>query len=111
MLKNAGAMGIAQFMPSTLHYAVDFDKNGNKNLFGWKRNSPIVIMLHKTHHPKSSKHVIILEAKNANKIYKKRFLCFKNFYVLKRYNNNNKYVMAVYFLAKAIEKNAKQKNK
>ena len=31
----AGAMGIAQFMPSTyMHYAVDFDKNGNKNLFG-----------------------------------------------------------------------------
>ena len=61
----AGAMGIAQFMPSTyMHYAVDFDKNGNKNLFGnadaigsignflkkfgWKRNSPIESYFNKT---------------------------------------------------------------
>jgi membrane-bound lytic murein transglycosylase B len=42
--------------------------------------------------------------------FEELWLTFKNFQVLKRYNNSNNYAMAVYHLAQEIKKRVEKKD-
>ncbi len=92
----AGAMGYGQFMPSSYrNYAVDFDGNGEKDLWnkidaigsignyfkrkGWKRNG---------------------NAMTGKDGFGKRLYNFK---IIKRYNNSNRYAKVVHILAQKIK--------
>lgn len=108
----AGAMGLGQFMPSSFRtLAVDFDRNGRRDLWhpddaigsvahyfsrnGWEYKSPVA-------QPASSVHdssVIELSTYEGNEYWR----VHHNFKVIKRYNNSNKYAMAVHQLAQAIK--------
>lgn len=141
----AGAMGMTQFIPTTFRdYAVDYDNNGNKNLwtdagdalastayylqrFGWRATEPVTteVILPKGFNynlSNGSKRTIsawsgmgvrsvsgqnwsndalFLEAKlllpaGANGPV---FLTFKNFDVIKKYNNSTSYALGINVLA------------
>lgn len=108
----AGAMGLGQFMPSSFRrLAVDFNQDGRRDLWheddaigsvahyfsqsGWQLNSPVA----KPSKYSSSPTVIELSTYQGNEYW----LVFPNFKVIKRYNNSNKYAMAVHQLAQAIK--------
>jgi membrane-bound lytic murein transglycosylase B len=108
----AGAMGLGQFMPSSFRkLAVDFDHNGRRDLWqpndaigsvahyfsknGWDYHSPVT-------QPASGPYgssVIELSTYEGNEYWQ----VHPNFKVIKRYNNSNKYAMAVHQLAQAIK--------
>lgn len=108
----AGAMGLGQFMPSSFRrLAVDFDKNGRRDLWqaedaigsvahyfsrsGWRFNSPVAKKTSAATHPA----IIELSTYNGNEYW----YVHPNFKVIKKYNNSNKYAMAVHQLAQAIK--------
>ncbi len=108
----AGAMGLGQFMPSSFRkLAVDFDHNGQRDLWhpndaigsvahyfsrnGWDYRSPVA-------QPAKASYglsVIELSTYEGNEYWQ----VHPNFKVIKRYNNSNKYAMAVHQLAQAIK--------
>ena len=108
----AGAMGLGQFMPSSFRkLAVDFDHNGQRDLWhpkdaigsvahyfsknGWNYKSPVA-------QPASDSYgstVIELSTYEGMEYWR----VHPNFKVIKRYNNSNKYAMAVHQLAQAIK--------
>jgi membrane-bound lytic murein transglycosylase B len=108
----AGAMGLGQFMPSSFRkLAVDFDRNGRRDLWhpqdaigsvahyfsrsGWDYKSPVA-------QPSGSPYgasVIELSTYEGMEYWR----VHPNFKVIKRYNNSNKYAMAVHQLAQAIK--------
>jgi membrane-bound lytic murein transglycosylase B len=108
----AGAMGLGQFMPSSFRkLAVDFDHNGRRDLWqpndaigsvahyfsrsGWNYKSPVA-------QPASDSYgssVIELSTYEGMEYWR----VHPNFKVIKRYNNSNKYAMAVHQLAQAIK--------
>lgn len=144
----AGAMGMTQFIPTTFRdYAVDFDSNGNINLwsdegdalgsaanyldhFGWRSGEPIMtevtlpadfdyavtggtkksindwtgLGVQPISGQRWSLDQGFFEAKLIAPGGAKgpKFLTFKNFDVLKRYNNSTSYVMGISVLADAI---------
>lgn len=146
----AGAMGMTQFIPTTFRdYAVDFDGNGNKDLWtdpgdalgsaanyisrsGWRAGEPVMTEVKlPTNFDYSvtdgSKKTIndwtaigvepisgqrwstaagFLDAKliAPGGARGPKFLTFKNFDVLKRYNNSTSYVMGISILADALER-------
>ena len=108
----AGAMGYGQFMPSSFRrLAIDFNNDGRRDLWnpqdaigsvahyfmknGWKYNGPV------TRPSKNIKDdsVIELSTYEGNEYWR----TYPNFKVIKRYNNSNKYAMAVHQLAQAIK--------
>ncbi|WP_411726660.1 lytic murein transglycosylase [Methyloglobulus sp.] len=109
----AGAMGLGQFMPSSFRrLAVDFDRNGRRDLWhpndaigsvahyfsrnGWDYKSPVA-------QPASDYYgasVIELSTYEGMEYWR----VHPNFKVIKRYNNSNKYAMAVHQLAQAIKR-------
>ena len=141
----AGGMGMTQFIPTTFRdYAVDYDENGNKDLwtdegdamastayylsrFGWRRTEPVLteVILPKGFNyslsdgtkrtisgwsgmgvrpvsgQKWSDESLFLEAKllilaGADG---PTFLTFKNFDVIKKYNNSTSYALGITVLA------------
>ena len=107
----AGAMGLGQFMPSSFRkLAVDFDHNGKRDLWhpydaigsvahyfsrnGWEYKSPVA----QPADPYDSS-AITLSTYEGNEYWR----VHHNFKVIKRYNNSNKYAMAVHQLAQAIK--------
>ena len=108
----AGAMGFGQFMPSSFrHLAVDFNNDGHKDL--WDSNDAIGSVAHyfakngwqagqavsEEAAPLNDANVIELSTYTGNEYWR----VHPNFKVIKRYNNSNKYAMAVHQLAKAIK--------
>ncbi|NOT83517.1 MAG: transglycosylase SLT domain-containing protein [Methylococcaceae bacterium] len=108
----AGAMGLGQFMPSSFRrLAVDFDKNGRRDLWqphdaigsvahyfsknGWQFNSPVAEQAFGG----TDKSTIDLSTYEGDEYWQ----TFPNFKVIKRYNNSKKYAMAVHQLAQAIK--------
>jgi membrane-bound lytic murein transglycosylase B len=108
----AGAMGLGQFMPSSFRsLAVDFDHNGRRDLWhakdaigsvahyfsknGWQYRSPV------TQEVDDSNDASVIEL-STNDGYE-YWRVHHNFKVIKRYNNSNKYAMAVHQLAQAIK--------
>jgi len=108
----AGAMGLGQFMPSSFRkLAVDFDRDGRRDLWspkdaigsvahyfsknGWSFNHPVT----KPAAPADDESIIELSTYEGNEYWQ----VFPNFKVIKRYNNSNKYAMAVHQLAQAIK--------
>ena len=144
----AGAMGMTQFIPTTFRdYAVDFDRDGNKNLWesegdalgsaahylsrsGWRTGEPVMAevsvpadfdyslseTVSKTVNDWTALGVRpangmrwggdagLLEAKLLVPAGHKgpKVLVFKNFDVLKRYNNSTSYVMGIASLGDAL---------
>lgn len=144
----AGAMGMTQFIPTTFRdYAVDFKKDGNKDLWndpydalgsaahylsrhGWRKGEPVMIEVAvpdgfdyslaetttKTVHEwtalgvrpstggpwaKGQGHLdaeLIAPAGHKGPL----ILTFKNFYVIKKYNNSTSYVMGITVLGNAL---------
>ncbi len=145
----AGAMGMTQFIPSTFRdYAVDYDGNGNKDLWtdagdalasaayylqrhGWRANEAVFaeVLLPKGFdyglsdgtkrtvsgwagmgvRPVSgqnwSKDDMFLEAKLLIPAGTKGpvFLSFKNFDVIKKYNNSTSYALGINVLAESLQ--------
>lgn len=108
----AGAMGLGQFMPSSFRkLAVDFDHNGRRNIWdphdaigsvahyfsksGWHFNSPVAEPAGMS----SGGSVISLSTYEGKEFWQ----VYPNFKVIKRYNNSDKYAMAVHQLAQAIK--------
>ncbi len=108
----AGAMGLGQFMPSSFRsLAVDFNHDGHRNLWdqydaigsvanyfshnGWQNNRPVAEQV-KGHGGEST---IELSAINGSEYWR----VHPNFKVIKKYNNSDKYAMAVHQLAQAIK--------
>lgn len=108
----AGAMGLGQFMPTSFRrLAVDFDKNGKRDLWhprdaigsvahyfsknGWEFNSPVAEQAYDG----SGSGTIDLSTYEGDEYWQ----TFQNFKVIKRYNNSKKYAMAVHQLAQAIK--------
>jgi membrane-bound lytic murein transglycosylase B len=108
----AGAMGLGQFMPSSFRkLAVDFDRNGRRDLWhpydaigsvahyfsrnGWNYKSPVAEPAMGTF----GSAVIELSTYEGTEYWR----VHPNFKVIKRYNNSNKYAMAVHQLAQAIK--------
>ena len=144
----AGAMGMTQFIPSTFRdYAVDFDRNGNTDLWqsesdalasaanyltrsGWRPNEPVMVeILVPVDFDYSQSETVkktvaawtALGVRTANGIQFSpaasqldakllaptgqrgpKLLVFKNFDVLKRYNNSTSYVMGIASLGEAF---------
>jgi len=145
----AGGMGMTQFIPTTFRdYAVDYDENGNKDLwvdagdamastasylsrFGWRRTEPVlteVILpqgfdyalsdgtkrtisgwagmgVRPVSGQKWSDESLFLEAKllilaGADGPI---FLTFKNFDVIKKYNNSTSYALGITVLAEGFQ--------
>ncbi len=109
----AGAMGLGQFMPSSFRkLAVDFDNNGRRDIWqpddavgsvahyfsrsGWHFNSPVAYQTHAV----NDSAVIALSTYEGNEYWR----VHPNFKVIKRYNNSDKYAMAVHQLAQAIKR-------
>ncbi len=108
----AGAMGLGQFMPSSFRtLAVDFNNDGHRNLWdqpdaigsvahyfsrnGWQTHMPVA-------EPAKAQHdasIIELSATNGSEYWR----VHPNFKVIKKYNNSDKYAMAVHQLAQAIK--------
>jgi len=108
----AGAMGYGQFMPSSFRkLAVDFDNNGHRDLWhpndavgsvahyfsehGWQLHSVVT----QPAPPSDDPEVIELGASGGSEYWR----IYPNFKVIKKYNNSNKYAMAVHQLAQAIK--------
>lgn len=108
----AGAMGYGQFMPSSFRkLAVDFNKDGRRDLWhpkdavgsvahyfsnsGWQLNNPVA----KRSTPANDVNVIELSTYQGSEFWH----IYPNFRVIKKYNNSNKYAMAVHQLAQAIK--------
>jgi membrane-bound lytic murein transglycosylase B len=108
----AGAMGLGQFMPSSFRkLAVDFDHNGQRDLWhakdaigsvahyfsknGWEFRSPVTQEVDYA----DDASVIKLSTYEGDEYWR----VHHNFKVIKRYNNSNKYAMAVHQLAQAIK--------
>lgn len=108
----AGAMGLGQFMPSSFRtLAVDFNNDGHRNLWdqpdaigsvahyfsqnGWQNNMPVAEQIKSSREPSS----IELSAVNGSEYWR----VHPNFKVIKKYNNSDKYAMAVHQLAQAIK--------
>jgi membrane-bound lytic murein transglycosylase B len=109
----AGAMGYGQFMPSSFRkLAVDFDNNGHRDLWhpndavgsvahyfsqhGWQLHAPVT---QPTQPSLDDPEVIELGASDGSQFWR----IYSNFKVIKKYNNSNKYAMAVHQLAQAIK--------
>ncbi len=108
----AGAMGLGQFMPSSFRkLAIDFNQDGSRNLWhstdaigsvanyfshhGWQFNQPVTMPVdYATDVP-----VIELGASSGLELW----AVYPNFKVIKKYNNSDKYAMAVHQLAQAIK--------
>ncbi|RZV38945.1 MAG: lytic murein transglycosylase, partial [Acidimicrobiales bacterium] len=145
----AGAMGMTQFIPTTFRdYAIDFDNNGNKDLWGnegdalgsaahylsrhgWRIEEPIIAEVRLPRgfdygladgtkrtvsgwtgmgiSPISgqnwSKQAMFLEAKLLIPAGAKgpTFLTFKNFDVIKKYNNSTSYALGITVLAEGMQ--------
>lgn len=108
----AGAMGLGQFMPSSFRrLAVDFDHNGVRDLWdqrdaigsvahyfsrsGWQRSKPVASQAN----GRKEASTIALSTYQGNEFWR----VYPNFKVIKRYNNSDKYAMAVHQLAQAIK--------
>jgi membrane-bound lytic murein transglycosylase B len=108
----AGAMGLGQFMPSSFRtLAVDFNNDGHRNLWdqhdaigsvahyfsynGWQNNMPVAEQTKGF----SGESTIELSATKGNEYWR----VHPNFKVIKKYNNSDKYAMAVHQLAQAIK--------
>ena len=108
----AGAMGLGQFMPSSFRtLAVDFNNDGHRNLWdqcdaigsvahyfsrnGWQSNMPVAEQTRGY----SGESTIELSADNGSEYWR----VHPNFKVIKKYNNSDKYAMAVHQLAQAIK--------
>jgi membrane-bound lytic murein transglycosylase B len=108
----AGAMGLSQFMPSSFRtLAVDFNHDGHRNLWdqhdaigsvahyfsrnGWQHNMPVA---EKTKNY-SGGSTLELSADKGSEFWR----VHPNFKVIKKYNNSDKYAMAVHQLAQAIK--------
>ncbi len=108
----AGAMGLGQFMPSSFRsLAVDFNNDGHRDLWnqhdaigsvanyfsrnGWKNNMPVAEQAKGY----SGESTIELSAINGSEYWR----VHANFKVIKKYNNSDKYAMAVHQLAQAIK--------
>ncbi|MGZ8136235.1 MAG: lytic murein transglycosylase [Methylococcaceae bacterium] len=108
----AGAMGYGQFMPSSFRrLAVDFNSDGRRDLWqpedaigsvahyfsrsGWQFHNPVAKPSSVANNPA----VIELSTYNGNEYW----YVHPNFKVIKKYNNSNKYAMAVHQLAQAIK--------
>jgi membrane-bound lytic murein transglycosylase B len=104
-------MGLGQFMPSSFRsLAVDFNDDGHRNLWdqqdaigsvahyfsknGWQNNRPVA---EKTKGYGDS--IIELSAIDGSEYWH----VHPNFKVIKKYNNSDKYAMAVHQLAQAIK--------
>ncbi len=113
----AGAMGYGQFMPSSFRrLAVDFNKDGRRDLWhpkdavgsvanyfsrsGWQLHNPVT----KPASPAIDPAVIELSTYEGNEYWR----IYPNFKVIKKYNNSNKYAMAVHQLAQAIKQQYQQ---
>jgi len=107
----AGAMGLGQFMPSSFRtLAVDFNNDGHRNLWdqcdaigsvahyfsrnGWQNTLPVA---NQTNSYGDS--TIELSAAKGSEYWR----VHPNFKVIKKYNNSDKYAMAVHQLAQAIK--------
>lgn len=108
----AGAMGYGQFMPSSFRkLAVDFDNNGHRDLWhpndavgsvahyfsqhGWQLHAEVTRPTQSADAPD----VIELGGATGSEYWR----IYPNFKVIKKYNNSNKYAMAVHQLAQAIK--------
>ena len=109
----AGAMGYGQFMPSSFRkLAVDFDQDGRRDLWqpydavgsvahyfsqhGWQLHGEVT---HPTQAMFDDPEFIELGGAAASEYWR----IYNNFKVIKKYNNSNKYAMAVHQLAQAIK--------
>lgn len=114
----AGAMGYGQFMPSSFRrLAVDFNHDGRRDLWhqhdaigsvahyfsrsGWQLHNPVAKRTGSANDPA----IIELSTYEGNEYWR----IYPNFKVIKKYNNSNKYAMAVYQLAQAIKQRYWQK--
>jgi membrane-bound lytic murein transglycosylase B len=108
----AGAMGLGQFMPSSFRkLAIDFDHDGRRDLWhaedaigsvahyfsknGWEYKNPVAQEVDDNYDPS----IIELSTYEGDEYWR----VYHNFKVIKRYNNSNKYAMAVHQLAQAIK--------
>ncbi|MGZ4979317.1 MAG: lytic murein transglycosylase [Methylobacter sp.] len=108
----AGAMGLGQFMPSSFRtLAVDFNNDGHRNLWdqcdaigsvahyfsrnGWQHSMPVANQT-KSY---SNGSTIELSLNKGSEYWQ----VHPNFKVIKKYNNSDKYAMAVHQLAQAIK--------
>jgi membrane-bound lytic murein transglycosylase B len=108
----AGAMGFGQFMPSSFRrLAVDFNNDGRRDLWhqadaigsvahyfsrsGWQLHNPVARRTSDANDPA----VIALSTYEGNEYWR----IYPNFKVIKKYNNSDKYAMAVHQLAQAIK--------
>jgi membrane-bound lytic murein transglycosylase B len=115
----AGAMGYGQFMPSNFKtLAVDFNNDGRRDLWhakdaigsvanyfahsGWQLHNPVT----KRSTPDTDASVIELSTYEGNEYWH----IYPNFSVIKKYNNSNKYAMAVHQLAQGIKQRYMQVN-
>ncbi len=113
----AGAMGYGQFMPSNFKtLAVDFNKDGKRDLWhphdavgsvahyfsksGWQMHQPVTKRISFSKDPS----IIELSTYEGNEFWQ----IYANFKVIKKYNNSNKYAMAVHQLAQAIKSRYQQ---
>lgn len=113
----AGAMGLGQFMPSSFRrLAVDFNGDGKRDLWnatdaigsvahyftrnGWKYRQPVANPSQQTFDPA----ILRLSTYSGDELWK----TYPNFKVIKRYNNNDYYAMAVHQLSQAIKQKATQ---
>jgi membrane-bound lytic murein transglycosylase B len=105
-------MGYGQFMPSSFRkLAVDFNNDGRRDLWhpkdavgsvahyfsrsGWQFHDPVT----KPASPANDPAIIELSTYEGNEFWR----IYPNFKVIKKYNNSNKYAMAVHQLAQAIK--------
>lgn len=124
----AGAMGMPQFMPSSYkRYAVATSQHGRRDLInntadvigsvanylktnGWRYQDKIVKKMDGNQHAPSknvkSEKQLLITLQGPNQAVE-RWLGFKNFQVIKRYNNSNHYSMAVYQLSVRIRQEHK----
>ncbi|MFI3186719.1 MAG: lytic murein transglycosylase [Methylococcaceae bacterium] len=108
----AGAMGLGQFMPSSFrNLAVDFNNDGHRDLWdqqdaigsvahyfsrsGWQNNRPVAEQTRGL----GGESIIELSALSGSEYWH----VHPNFKVIKKYNNSDKYAMAVHQLAQAIK--------
>ena len=115
----AGAMGYGQFMPSNFRtLAVDFNNDGRRDLWqakdavgsvanyfahsGWQLHNPVT----KRSSPETDAGIIELSTYEGSEFWR----IYPNFTVIKKYNNSNKYAMAVHQLAQGIKQRYLQVN-
>jgi len=113
----AGAMGYGQFMPSSFRkLAVDFNHDGRRDLWhpkdavgsvahyfsrsGWQLHNPVTTRTS----PANDSSIIELSTYEGDEFWR----IYPNFKVIKKYNNSNKYAMAVHQLAQAIKQRYQQ---